>query len=282
MEDKSFFNDVMADIRAAVKRGDARNGVFRAAMNIPKIQAYIADYFSREKIPYVEGQGVPRKGDLPYQQLNGPYSDFKIPDAITKDGVRPNNAYPLSYEEKEVALRIIEETPVLGMAIGGFKMAVCGYFEELKALVYKEHGVKGDAAMFGQELPEIALSMREMHDNAAGFSFFHDLLPIVASQIEQSGAQPTGTDFHLGLNKAFRVSAFKSYLSDVPVICPFGRAIGHLAATVLEEGTDGRLMVSERKEPGWLLAYIGERVSGEISAIEQSRNAPQSERAPAL
>lgn len=121
----------------------------------------------------------------------------------------------------------------------------------------------------GKELPKAYDQLRSalnyatiMYGEVAGDSFMQDLVPIIASRLD-NGDDFDGEDIRQGLVFAFKRSAFKTYqdTKNGPEIhhCPFSKVVAHLTDTVLEDH-NGQLRVTDRIEPGSLIMLIADKI----------------------
>lgn len=290
MSAKNIIKPVIQSLRAVAREQGGERATFQAVMSAPVIQAYLADYFSRDFYETMQtihdehSRPAPWPGPLKANANkimgDGGYWEAMSDSTIfVLDNVRSQRVYPLRLEELNTANGNIEATPELATAFAGMQAGIASYMEDVLLAVQEmlseteTDDPEGHVSDENYALSVVEAAVMKLAENAKGFSVMHDLLPVIASQLEQAG-EFQGDDVRKGLVFAFQRSAFKSFdgssSTQTVTRCPFSKVIAHLSNTVIEEGQNGGLAVAERTEPGALLVFIAKRIR-EIEAM----HAPQ-------
>lgn len=295
MTKENILKPIEQSIRDAARKQGGSRAAFRAVLSVPVMRDYLATYFADDFLDdAVEYQRVGKFPEPAADNLDldpnrilgymGNYTHGMSEEEVFATGnVRPQHLYPLSVRELSSAQKKLDEMPVLPLVFTALQAGVAAYLQDVLDVVSPLFaGIDDEEGQFSDEeyaLSAIETGILDLQTAAKGESFMHDLVPIIASQLDsQSGF--SGDDIRQGLVFAFRRSAFKSYEGkpSTPLVtrCPFSTVVVHLADTVLEKDDRGALTVAvERTEPGALLVFLAERINEiKLSRTQEKSPAP--------
>lgn len=207
------------------------------------------------------------------------YDEFNSAEgraALREDNeARPLTTYPLSVEELGHSKAFIAEHPEFAQAVICIQACLKTYMKKLGSKLKLENYMSFERMDAGHGNP-LEKRFNKLVNEAGGFSFIHDLLPVMAYSLSQTHAQDGNEVIDerasgFALCEAFRYQAFKSR-NKSERICPFSAMITQIFSMRIEPDAAGRIQILERQKPGALIHSM-------IAFLAAERNANQYEQA---
>ncbi len=197
--------------------------------------------------------------------------------------VRDQDTYPLSVDELYEAKAYIAEHPELQQAIAIIQAGLQDYFKDLGDVLRASKDLPPLTNMITRASP-LAKMMNAFTNEAGGFSFMHDLLPIMASSLarqeKEGGAAPKSAEHQMGraLCDAFRLQAFTSFvkrpLKESVLVCPFSQIITRVFSMKVGSDAPGVIKVEPGGKPGALLSSLMDFIEARQNQAPSSRHYP--------
>lgn len=169
---------------------------------------------------------------------------------------RSTTEYTLTKEEIEQAKAYLDNNQELRIAVASVQGCLSAYFRGLENQIIDEfpHEMRRTAGKSNQMDKHLGVFLQE----SAGFSFLHDLLPIMALSLSRGDGGMSRHNLGKALCDAFRMQAFKSQERRENVVqrrrhCPLGQHITTLLSKSLEKDENGNLKIVSGQKPGSLL-----------------------------
>lgn len=166
--------------------------------------------------------------------------------------------YFLTEEEIDDAKAYLHQKPELKTAIAALQGCLSSYFDGLYAKTADFYSL-GARPLNPLEHSQLDRKLKPFKSEAAGFSFIHDLLPVIALSLSRN-EEPEITSYSLGkaLCDAFRQQAFKSYEGRPNTLnrdryCPFSSYITSIFSRRIDIQDNGSVSVQANQKPGELL-----------------------------
>ena len=183
-----------------------------------------------------------------------PYQKFMTEEerqTLSPNGTLRNRlSYPLTRSETETVNEYLYFNTEYEGAMGAIHACISGYYEALDDRINRS----------GFTMDENSRHLWEaIFGNATGFSFLHDLMPVMAHALYGNKAEDGSAKSYGGaLSQSFGYHAFKSQKSKKTSSkqrCPFSAVIGDVLGYQFEEKEDGSLSLLDDRKPGALIAF---------------------------
>lgn len=173
--------------------------------------------------------------------------------------LRSSSQYLLTESEMDEAKTYLADHAELKLAVSALQACLTYYFKGLQNKIDNDfppetRRTAGDLRKFDQHL---SVYLQE----AMGFSFIHDLLPVMALSLSKGDGELNQHNLGKALCDAFRMQAFKSQEQRDGKLhrqrhCPFGQHITSLLSRGLVDDGAGGVKVAPNQKPGSLLHSI--------------------------
>lgn len=209
------------------------------------------------------------------------YDEFNSPEgrkALREDNeARHFTIYPLSADELERSNSFIAENPEFAQAVICIQACLKTYMDRLRSELMLDNYMSYERVVEGRA-NTLEVGFHKLRNEASGFSFIHDLLPVMAYSLSQTQTQtqPQAIDepaLGFALCEAFRYQAFKSR-DKSEVVCPFSAAITKIFSMRIERDAAGNIQIRERQKPGALIHSMIAFLATEQAVKEHGQGAP--------
>lgn len=234
------------------------------------MRLYFSTDFLDDAAAFKRLHAPPRKNlrrpisDMWKKQFNPPFVEKfmseEMREGLFEQGaMRPSDHYPLTQQELINAKSFIGKNPQLADAIAAFQSCLSAYAKTLTDKIYDHAGLHDPHE---RKKYLIRNELKSIDNEVNGFSFLHDLLPVMAATMAETADPFSEKSLGKALCDAFRKQSFQSQslLNDDHRVCPFKGHIAGILSHKLQKQDDGSLAVIANQRPGVLLLSVIDRM----------------------